>query len=298
VYRIISALLAITLLILAAGCGNDRPRLPVAKTLKAPTFDDEFRSIWNDGSSEVAVYDTVRLRGGQPRKGSATAITWRTTYALDERVAVSKKTGAQGELFPAIQMNWIERYPTDGLPQQEMTTTVLALQSVDGHVPGVASKVDFSQQAWDGQLFQQLLFDATGVRSHQYSHFENEADEQITLAYPGDGVSSDALWFWARRMAAPALQPGESKAVMLLVSPRDARTARRPMKWQRATLSRDLQKVSAGSPMSRWTVEVEDGSRQQFLVHDSAPFAVEHWENSDGERADLVSIRRSKEESR
>ena len=242
----------------------------------------------------MAVYETARVREGAPRKGTATAVSYRSTYSLDDRVAVSNpKSDRTSEQFPVMQMNWIERYAMDRMPQQEMVSSVLAVDSIDGHIPGLASKVDFSQQGWSGQLFHQLLFDASGVRSHQYSYFENEGDEQITLAYPNDGMSADALWFWVRGMAAPALQPGETKRVMLLNSLVEARTRHRALKWQRAVVGCHPETESVGKrTATRWTVDVEGGVKQVFLVEASSPFAVLHWESSEGERADLVSVRR------
>ena len=281
--------------LLLTACGNERPTVSNSPSLRAPVFDAEFRKQWDDGESETSSYDTLRLRGGVLRKAAATAIVRRANYSEDERVPIETAKGAPTDLFPVIQMSWIERYAQGLNNCEEMTTSALALAPVDGHVAGAETKVDFSLQSWEGQLFHQLLFDATGVRSHQYSYFESEGDEQITLPYPGNGISGDALWFWARHMAAPALRAGENRSVMLLPSLRDARSQHRALTWKRATLTRSAdQTMLAGKPVDAFSLTREDGATETFLVQAEFPFRVQHWENSAGERADFVAASRIK----
>ncbi len=266
-----------------------------APAFRAPVFDAAFRQQWDDGASETSAYQTVRLREGVLLKGTATAILRRANYSDDERVPIVKTKPIPPDLFPVIQMSWIERYQKGMNNCEEMTTSALALAPVDGRLAGAETKADFSLQSWDGQLFHQLLFDATGVRSHQYSYFETEGDEQITLPYPGDGISGDALWFWARHMAAPVLRPGEQRRVMLLPALRDARSQHRSLTWKKATLTRSANpQVFAGKPAEAFNMRTEDGFTESFVVEPALPFRILHWENSAGERADFVSASRLK----
>jgi hypothetical protein len=218
----------------------------------------------------------------------------RLTYSEDERVPVkAAKRTPPGDLFPALQMNWIERYANGLATGSEMTTSAIALASMDGRVAGAETKAEFSFQGWDGQLFHELIFDATDVRSHQYSYFESEGDEQISLAYPRDGVAGDVLWLWARHMAAPALNPGEHRTVETIPTLREARERHRPLTWSHAVLSRAAgAKGVAGNPSEVFSVRWEDGATETFSVEQAAPFRVIEWENSLGERADFVSSSR------
>lgn len=264
-------------------------------TFRAPLFDAAFRQQWDDGASEISFYETQRVRGGTMRRGTATSILKRANYSEDERVPIESAKGAPSDLFPVMQLSWIEPYTKGQEKCEEMTTSALALAPVDGRVAGAETKVDFSLQSWEGQLFHQLLFDATGVRSHQYSYFESEGDEQITLPYPGDGIAGDALWFWARHMAAPALRPGQQRRVMLLPSLRDARSQHRALSWRRATLTHVQDaKLFAGKQAEVFNVHTEDGFTETFDVEPDIPFRVLHWENSLGERADYISGSRVK----
>lgn len=283
-------------ILLLTGCGSEPSVQREDRTaLRAPIYDATFRDAWNDRSTEVCTYSLERLRDGKLRPASATALTRHAMYSEDERVPMDSNGKQNRDLFPAMQTNWIERYTDGPVTGEEMTTIAVTLTSVDGRVPGVASKVDFSFQGWSGQLFHQLLFDATGVRSHQYSYFANEGDEQITLAYPSDGVAGDALWFWARHVAAPALQPGEGQTVSLLPSLRSVREKHLPLQWRSARLQRAAQqRTVAGKQADVFTATQPDGKTQTFFVGAAAPFPMLRWENANGEHADLVSTSRLK----
>ena len=294
-------ILPLILLCGLAGCQNPGPNAPsdaastgqgkASVALQAPAWDAKFRSIWDDGAAEVSTYTTQRMRGGSLRKGTATVIVRRATFSEDDRVAEADNAqkAAQHDLFPVMQMNWVERYAVGLESCDEMTSSVVTLSSVDGRAPGTETKDDFSAQSWDGQLFHQLLFDTTGIRSHQYS-FQKEGDEQTTLSYPRDGVAADALWFWARGMAAPRVDVGQERVVDLLPRLRDVREKRQPLSWYKATLTR-----RAGVPKGQeFLVRGEDGHTETFEVEDAAPFRVMHWENSDGEHAELVNSNRMK----
>jgi hypothetical protein len=285
----------ITLILLCglAGCQNQAPKqapatqVTAGAALRSPTFDADFHHIWDDGSAEVSTYTTERLRSGSLRKGTATVVLRRATFSVDDRVAESDdvKAAPHGDLFPVMQMVWIEHYVIGAETCDEMTTSVIALSAVEGRAAGTETKTDFSAQSWDGQLFHQLLFDATGIRSHQYS-FQKEGDEQITLSYPRDGVSADALWFWARGMAAPLVDGSQQRIVDLLPGLRDVRERHAAMNWKKATLVR----ANAG----QFEIHGEDGATETFLVEKVSPFRVQHWQSSEGEHAELVSTTRMK----
>jgi hypothetical protein len=286
---------ALTILALfLIGCAGEPQAASDRQALRPPVYGADFRDVWNDSSSEVCAYNTERMRQGKLQKGSATAITRRLLYSEDERVPIDPKVHEQArDAFPAIEMNWIERTASPPETAEEMTTSAVTLTSVDGRVPGVETKTDFSLQGWDGQLFHQLLFDASGVRSHQYSYFANEGDEQITLAYPRDGVSGDALWFWARHMAAPQLNRGEKRAVSVLPALRDVREEHRQLNWRHAVLSRSAEQQTVGAqPAELCTVVFDDGETETFYVETARPFRVLRWTDSTGESADLVSTNR------
>jgi hypothetical protein len=280
-----------------AGCQNQAPpaspvpQVTTGPALRPPVFDAAFQHLWDDGSAEVSTYTTERLRGGSLRKGTATTVVRRSTFSEDDRVAEADdpKAAQQHDLFPVMQTVWIERYTLGPQPCDEMTTSVVAMSPVEGRAAGTETKTDFSAQSWDGQLFHQLLFDATGIRSHQYS-FQKEGDEQITLSYPRDGVSGDALWLWARGMAAPSVDNGQERIVDLLPRLRDAREEHRPLSWTKAKLTRQagVQKTD------QFTVNSEDGRTEMFVVEKTAPFRVLHWQNSDGEHIEFVSSNRMK----
>ncbi len=285
--------LAIILLCGLAACQNQpQKQAPAVQAttgpaLRAPALDPDFHRTWDDGSAEVSTYTTERLRNGSLRKGTATVVLRRATFSEDDRVAEPDdvKAAPHGDLFPVMQMVWIEHYAMGAEACDEMTTSVVALSPVEGRAAGTETKTDFSSQSWDGQLFHQLLFDATGIRSHQYT-FEREGDEQITLSYPRDGVSADALWLWARGMAAPSVEVGQERIVDLLPRLRDVRERHAPLNWKKSTLVR--------ASATQFEVHGDGGATETFQVEKSSPFRVRQWQNSEGEHVELVTTTRMK----
>lgn len=271
----------ISVIISVTGCGREAPAIVPKPALAAPKLGLDFQKLWGAGQVEVSAYETMRVRGGLTQKGLATVTLRQQTFSEDDRVAVTGTKHAQTDQFPAMDLKWVERI---GEGIAEMTTVAVTLAAIEGKPSGVAAKATFSSQSLDGQLFHQLLFDSTGVRSHQYSYFDGEADEQITLPYPADGVANEALWLWARGMGAPAFPAGGRKTVMLLPSLTAARNGHLPLVWAKGVLTRE----SVSPDKDRFAATTEAGAAENWEVESAEPHRVLEWESSNGERAHLV----------
>ncbi|MFH0794707.1 MAG: hypothetical protein V2A74_11810, partial [bacterium] len=175
-----------------------------------------------------------------------------------------------------------------------MTSVFVALQSVNGRPTGSPTKISFSSQEWCGQLYHQLLFDEKAIREVSHSYFDGEADRDQTLDYPADGISEDALLLWARGLAAPPLEPGETREVPLLRSVEFARLRHLPVAWTKAVLSRSEKKEQVTVPAGTFEVEsltaaVQDGRRWTFYVEAANPQRILKWETDDGLKAELLA---------
>ena len=185
-----------------------------------------------------------------------------------------------------------------------MTSTFVDLRD------GMPTKVAFSAQEWCGQAYSQLLFDDDGVRYTSHSYFDGEADEQRTLER-GEGLAEDALLHWARGLAGPQLQPGESARVELLRSLEHARLGHVAVDSRAATLTRSQAKERVEVPAGRFevdrlTVELDAGRAMRlyppgrgeaiegarswtFWVESDAPHRLVRWSRSDGLDAKLLA---------
>ena len=289
-----------------AGCAVERskPSNPPAGTRldfsgQSPAFDGAFWSVWGDGQAELAGYDLTFPRYGHLRSG--VAVTIFVSEPFSNALRVKSDPGRRGpeDEFPAMKLNLIQDFSTGVYDYNEMTSSFVALMPVNGRPAGSLTKVSFSSQEWCGHVWHQLLFDPSAIRSTVHSYFDGEADQSQTLDYPVEALPADALHHWARGMAYPVLQAGESRQVALLPSMQSARHAHQSLAWSTARISRATGRervtVPAGEfETERLDVESADGTIRSFYVETAAPRRIIRWKSSTGEQASLLASRRLK----
>jgi hypothetical protein len=262
---------------------------------RAPGFGTSFLEHWGDGMAEIASYDLTISRYGEPRAGSAVAIVVKEPFSDLARVKSDRAEGAG--VFEALKLNLVKDFPTGIYDYNMMLSAFVALETHMGLRPGEPSKVSFSSQEWCGHVYQQVLFDPEVVRHQSHSYFEGEADTAGTLVRPDGALTEDTLHLWARGLAAPALAPGESVHLPLLISLQRARLSHRELVWSDAQLSRSAgtseTTVPAGTFEGRtYRAEIEGGPTWTFVVEDAPPHRLLRWSGSDGESAELVASER------
>jgi hypothetical protein len=218
-----------------------------------PAYDGEFVATWHDGLAEMASYDLTYPRYGERRAGTAAIVTVTEPFNPRKRV----KADAVGEdTYNVVKLNLSEDFQTGVYDYNLMTSAFVATSAVNGLPAGSATKVSFSAQEWCGQVYQQALFSGAkrgtpGVRTNWHSYFENAADDAEQLDHPAGGVAEDALILWARGLAGPRLEPGQSVTVPVFRSLAVQRLEHVAPAWEEGTLSRDAQ--------SARTDQTEDG---------------------------------------
>ena len=271
--------------------------------LTPPVYDSAFWQHWGDGQAELAGYDLTFPRYGKTRRGTAVTIFVTEPFSNSARVKADPGKHPDADVFPVMKLNYVQDFPTGIYDYNIMTSTFVALRSVNGRPAGTPAKVSFSSQEWCGHVYQQMRFDGDSIRHELHSYFDSEADQDRRLDYPADGVAEDVLPFWARGMAAPVLRPGESRTVRLLRSLERARLGHRPVAWQQAELMRSVQPQTVTIPAGTfetdvYTVAVEPpdaGLRSvTFYVEQAWPRRLVKWETTEGFRAELLASTRLK----
>jgi len=201
--------------------------------------------------------------------------------------------------FPVMKLNLVEDFATGVYDYNLMTSVFVAMSSVNNLPPGTPTKVSFSSQEWCGHVYEQMLFDSSSIRRTRHSYFDGEGDVNDTLEFPKNGISEDSLLFWARGMAGPVLEPGQSIEVPMLTSVKVTRLNHVTAAWSNAKLSRAAEtqkiKVAAGEfEVDVFSVSVDNDAKRSrtIYVEHAFPHRIIRWELGNGEKAELLGTER------
>ncbi|MEM6531593.1 MAG: hypothetical protein AAF654_03170 [Myxococcota bacterium] len=265
----------------------------------SPEYGPQFWNHWGDGQAEVAGYDLVYNRYGEVRTGVAVNVFVSETFSSSARVKADPGVHPKNDEYPVLKQNLVQDFPTGLYDYNLMTSAFLQLTPRHGRPAGTLTKASFSAQEWCGHAYAQMLFDADAVHLTSHSYFDREGDEKKSLPYPKDAISSEALMFWARGLAGPALRDGESVTVPFLPSLERARLDHRPVAWSTVTLKRGTRKESVRVPAGNFevlthTAEVANGLVYTFRVEAEFPHRVVTWGSNRGDEARLRGVKRMK----
>ena len=295
-FAVLSLPLSALILVCSSGAGRVAASAPAPAP--SPAYVAPFWDHWGDGLAELSGYDSTFTRYGAPRQGSAVTIFVTESFAGGERV---KADGPGSDVFPVLKLNLVRDFPTGIYDYNLMTSTFVALEGENGRPAGVPTKVSFSSQEWCGHAYQQLLFDASGqLRDISHSYFQGEADQNRVLAAAAATTAEDALFVWARGLAYPRVEPGESVTVPVALALDRSRLRHVEVGIEEARLGRAAATRTVTVPAG--TFEVRDatavvtgptGDRTwTFWVEVAAPHRLIGWESTDGERAELLASTR------
>jgi hypothetical protein len=278
--------------------GPGAPESMAQADLESPRYGPSFWSIWSDGQSEISAYELRIRRYGEWRDGVAVTIFVHETFSEEARVKADPGKHTKQDEYPVLKLNLIVDFQTGIYDYNVMTSSFVTLAPRHGRGAGFPTKLSFSSQEWCGHVYHQAIFEKESIELVSHSYFDGEADGRKTLDYPGNGISEDALLFWARGLAAPALEPGQTVEVPLLRSLQEARLSHRPLEWRPATLSRapgaSSVEVPAGSfEVEVYTARIQGGATWEFFVEKAAPHRIVRWTSTDGQEAVLLGSRRS-----
>lgn len=263
-----------------------------------PTYGSDFSATWHDGNAEMATYALTYPRYGELRTGTAVAITVTEPFNPDKRVKSDR--GGEGT-HNVVKLNLVEDFQTGIYDYNLMTSVFVATTPANGLPAGSPTKVSFSMQEWCGHVYQQALFSkaqgrTAGVRQSVNSYFEKVADEQTTMDHPAGGMSEDALMLWARGLAGPQLEPGQSIEIPLYRSMAVQRNQHVAAEWESATLSRSSEPLTRQTAAGEFVCDVftaEVGNRDYtFHVEASGDRMLIELVRSDGYSMTLTAAER------
>src|SRR5258705_9993050 len=148
----------------------------VSPAASLPSYDKAFWSTWGDGQAEVAGYDLTIPRYNQPRRGVAVTVFVTETFSNSARVKADPGKHPPADEYPVMKLNLVKDYQTGIYDYNEMISSFVALQPVNGRAAGSPTKISFSRQERGGQTYHQLLFDAKTIRAKRHTYFDAKAD--------------------------------------------------------------------------------------------------------------------------
>lgn len=263
-----------------------------------PTYGSDFSATWHDGNAEMATYALTYPRYGELRTGTAVAITVTEPFNPDKRVKSDR--GGEGT-HNVIKLNLVEDFQTGIYDYNLMTSVFVATSPANGLPAGSPTKVSFSMQEWCGHVYQQALFSKAkrgtpGVRQSVNSYFEKVADQQTGMDHPAGGIAEDALMLWARGLAGPQLEPGESIEIPVYRSMAVQRNQHVSAEWETATLSRQSQPVATSTDAGEFLTDVYTaqvgGRSYTFHVESDGDHKLIKLERNDGYAMELTAAER------
>ena len=182
-------LLILAFSVLGFGCGAS-----------IPATADEFSDYWHRGEAEITSYDLEQARYGEIHPGTAVTIFVTEDFSRAKHVKLDDPQAAGADRVPILKLNATRDFNT-GIYPYSMMTSVFSPVAGDPR----SLKVTTSSQEWCGHTFTQVNRSGDGYRARQFSYFEIEGDQDLTLS----GVRlEDELWT-TLRLDPEALPTGE-----------------------------------------------------------------------------------------
>ncbi len=253
---------------------------------------DGFWDHWGDGNAELGGYSLTQNRYGELRRGTAVLVFVTETFTHGARV---KSDGGHDDEYPVFKLNEVRDYHTGIYDYNVMTSTFVPL---DGRsMLGQPVKVSMGMQEWCGHVYEQLVPTEAGVDWTSHSYFDGEADRQVPLESPADGIYADSLPIIVRGLTGTLLEPGAKVTVPVLPTLVHGRYAHRAPTWTTGTLTRSTGTQSVEVPAGSFDVytveaDITGVPATTWYVEAASPHRLVKWTRVDGEQAELLGSAR------
>jgi hypothetical protein len=255
-----------------------------------------FLRHWKSGLAEIASYNVDVERYGEMRKGQAVLVYVYEEIDARTRIKVESDRTPPAQRVPVLKLNHVLKFNTGIYDYSILTSVFVGLSG-----PGVSRfmqprKVSFTSQEWCGNVFHQLIPGPRDLRSEIHSYFEAEGDSIATLAYPTGGDSAlyyeDEMPILVRELDGPVMPIGTSRTIRLVPGLWERRKRHVPLAITDAILAKSRPEGfrSQGETVRSigWTLEAQ-GIKTTWHVLEASPHTLLGWENSRGEKGDLIA---------
>ena len=211
---------------------------------------------WDRGQAEVARYDLVQSRYGQPREGHAVLVFVTEPFRTDTQV--KDERGADPAASERVlKLNRIQRFTT-GVYDYSMMQSVFT--PFEG---GRTFKTTTSIQDWCGHVWSQLNLDGDAYRVTGHSYFESEGEESSEI---------QAAWLEDELLNVVRLNPDllPTGSIDVIPGAFDARLRHVPQVPQSAIANL----ADGADGIRRYSLQYTNGRRFEIDFEPAAPFGI------------------------
>jgi hypothetical protein len=264
----------------------------------------EFLKYWKSGLAELSSYAVTVERYGEMRQGQAVLVFVYEEINADTRIKVESEKTPPAKRIPVLKLNSVLKFNTGVYDYSILTSVFAGLSGPEVQRPFQPQKVSFTSQEWCGNVFHQVIPRPKGLVSEIHSYFEAEGDAITTLPYPDagnadHGANASGTFFYedempilVRELVGPFAHEGAPLRMQLVPSLWERRKRHVPLAFTQAVLTKVGAETLTPKGKSRkavkWTLEIM-GMTVTYHVEAEAPRKLLAWENSRGEKGELIA---------
>jgi hypothetical protein len=174
---IIHCLVLIQIIFLS--CDKKHSETPKEITDKTTvSVDQSLDSYWYQGKAEISSYELEQVRYGQKHMGDAVLIFVTEDFSKTKQVKLDNPSKSGMDKITVLKMNYSKKFNTGIYPYSMFLSS---FTPIGNDVSAHPLKISASIQEWCGHVFMQMNQRANQYEIEQYSYFETEGDQKLTL---------------------------------------------------------------------------------------------------------------------
>ncbi|MBK7244129.1 MAG: hypothetical protein IPH98_09755 [Saprospiraceae bacterium] len=174
---IIHCLVLIQIIFLS--CDKKHSETPKEITDKTTvSVDQSLDSYWYQGKAEISSYELEQVRYGQKHLGDAVLIFVTEDFSKTKQVKLDNPSQSGTDKITVLKMNYSKKFNTGIYPYSMFLSS---FTPIGNDVSAHPLKISASIQEWCGHVFMQMNQRANQYEIEQYSYFETEGDQKLTL---------------------------------------------------------------------------------------------------------------------
>lgn len=241
--------------------------------------------IWDDGRAEIAAYEAVAMRYGEPRKFTAYLIVVKEDFSRSELVKADSGHDP-ADLVPVLKMNQVIHFETGVYDYHQMLSIFFDRSDM------IPLKMSLTHFEWCGNTYKELKRHGDKAVLKANTYWDGMAERSFDVPFTGRTLMYDELPVWLRSL--PWGPKERNWGVSLIPSQISSRADDPRPRPATLKIRPEVEEVRVGSETLRaYRVDLEwEGGTDTFRFHEDPPHVLISWDRSDGGTYRLLWSRR------